>query len=141
MTYGGAAMRSLSLLPLLLILAVCCCAQSQPGRPIRAKIEGTELDRRMLLEKLNAHAQDHHLSFELAESDYDYRIVFSTGQGTTQTQWGELNSSVATADVFDPQETELFRFDRKGRGSDKRATDAVAKEIIKRILMLKKLKP
>jgi hypothetical protein len=112
---------------------------SQPGKPIRAKIEATELDRRMLLEKLNTHAQDHHLAFELADSDYDYRIIFSTGQGTTQTNWGELNSSMASADVFDPQGTELFRFDRKGRGSDKRAVDAAAKEIIKRILMLRKL--
>jgi hypothetical protein len=33
---------------------------------------------------LNTHDQDHYMRFELAESDYDYRIVFSTGQGTTQ---------------------------------------------------------
>ena len=38
----------------------------------------------MLLENLNTHDQDHYMRFELAEPDYDYRIVFSTGQGTTQ---------------------------------------------------------
>ena len=38
----------------------------------------------MLLENLNTHDQDHYVRFELGESDYDYRIVFSTGQGTTQ---------------------------------------------------------
>jgi hypothetical protein len=54
------------------------------GEGIRTKIEATELDRRMLLENLNTRDQDHYLRFELAESDYDYRIVFSTGRGTTQ---------------------------------------------------------
>ena len=133
-------MRKLAFLSLLLMLGVCYRAQSQqPTKAIRAKIEATELDRRMLLQKLNIHGQDHHMRFESAESDYDYRIIFSTGQGTTQTTYGELNSSLASADVFDPQETELFRFDRKGRGSDQRATDAVAKEIIKRIAILNKL--
>jgi hypothetical protein len=38
----------------------------------------------MLLENLNTHDQDHYMRFELAESDYDYPVVFSTGQGTTQ---------------------------------------------------------
>ena len=54
------------------------------SKGIWTKIEATELDRRMLLEKLNTHDQDHSLRFELAESDCDDRIVFSTGQGTTQ---------------------------------------------------------
>jgi hypothetical protein len=133
-------MRTLSFLSLLLALGVACYAQSQPTpKAIRTKIEATELDRRMLLEKLNTHGQGHHMRFELAESDFDYRIVFSTGQGTTQTTWGELNSSMASADVFDPQGTELFRFDRKGRGRDEQAANAVAKEIIKRILKLSSL--
>lgn len=133
--------RSLLFLSLLLGLGVACCAQGQAGsKPIRTKIEGTELDRRMLLEKLNAHGQDHHMRFEMAESDFDYRIAFTTGQGTTQTTWGELNSSIASADVFDPNGTELFRFERKGRGSDKGATNSVAKEIIKRILKLNSLR-
>jgi hypothetical protein len=38
----------------------------------------------IVLENLNTHEQDHYMRFELAESDYDCRIVFSTGQGTTQ---------------------------------------------------------
>ena len=52
------------------------------SKGIWTKIEVTELDRRMLLENLNTHDQDHYVRFESAESDYDYRIVFSTGQGT-----------------------------------------------------------
>jgi len=133
-------MKPFSVLLLLLVLGISCCAQSQPGsKAIRTKIEATELDRRMLLQRLNTHGQDHHMRFELADSDFDYRIVFSTGQGTTQTTWGELNSSTASADVFDPKGTELFRFERKGRGSDEGSANAVAKEIIKRMLKLSSL--
>jgi hypothetical protein len=133
-------MRALSLLSLLLVLGAPGPAQSQTvPKVIRAKIEGTELDRRMLLKDLKTHGLDHHMKFELAESDFDYRIVFSTGQGTTETTWGELNSSLASADVFDPNGTELFKFERKGRGRDEAATNAVAKEIIKRILKLNSL--
>lgn len=40
---------------------------------------------------------------------------------------------MAVADVYDAQGKELFKFDRKGRGTDKGATNAVAKEIIKRL--------
>jgi len=77
-------MRPLAFLSLLLVLGVSCYAQNHPRRKgIRTKIEATELDRRMLLEKLNTHDQDHYMRFELAESDYNYRIVFS-GHGTTQ---------------------------------------------------------
>jgi hypothetical protein len=80
------------------------------------------------------------MTFELVEADYDYRIVFATGQGTTQTTiWGSggsLNSSNASADVFDLKGTELFRFERKQRGTDEGATNAVAEEIIKRIRKL-----
>ena len=38
----------------------------------------------MLLENLNTYDQDHYMRSELAESDYDNRGIFSTGQGTTQ---------------------------------------------------------
>ena len=78
-------MRLLAFLSLLLVLGVSCYAQNpSASKGIWNKIEATELDRRMLLENQNTHDQDHYLRFELADSDYDYRIVFSTGQGTTQ---------------------------------------------------------
>ena len=78
-------MRPLAFLSLLLVLGVSCYAQNPlASKGIRTKIYATELDRRMLLENLNTHDQDHYVRFELGESDYDYRIVFSTGQGTTQ---------------------------------------------------------
>jgi hypothetical protein len=134
-------MKPISFLLLLLALGFPFQAQSQSApKATRTKIEGTELDRRMLFARLKTHGLDHHMNFELVESDFDYRIVFATGQGTTETTWGELNSSFASADVFDPAGTELFRFERKGRGRDEAASDAVAKEIIKRILKLNSLR-
>jgi hypothetical protein len=119
-----------------------CCAiavAKVPPKVLKVKIEGTELDRAMLLQKLNRNGADHRMKFELVEADYDYRIVFATGQGTTQTTYGEMNTSGASADVFDSNGTELFSFERKGRWTDKGATDEVAYEIIKRIRQLNKL--
>lgn len=56
-------------------------AESPPAqRTSKVKIEATELDRRMVLQKLNSHGADHGMKFEAAEADYDYRIVFTTGQ-------------------------------------------------------------
>jgi hypothetical protein len=80
--YQGSEMMPLACWSLLLVLGVSCYAQNlSASKGVPTTIEATELDRRMLLENLNTHDQDHCMRFELAESDYDYRIVFSTGQG------------------------------------------------------------
>jgi hypothetical protein len=69
----------------LLVLGLSCYGQNpSASKCIWTKIEATELDRRMLLELQYTHDQDHCMRFELAESDYDCRIVFSAGQVTTQ---------------------------------------------------------
>ena len=126
-------------------MSLCCAVAvaKVPPKVLKVKIEGTELDRIMLLWKLNVNGAYHRMTFELVEADYDYRIVFATGQGTTQItsrgSGGSINSSGASADVFDSKETELFRFERNQRWTDEGATDAVAREIIKRIRMLDKL--
>jgi hypothetical protein len=112
---------------------------------LKVKIEATELDRKMLLRKLNENGADakRKFAFVIADSDYDYRIVFATGQGTSQTStWGSggsFNTSGANADVFDGKGTELFRFQRNQRWTDEGACNAVAEEIIKRIRKLNKL--
>ena len=49
-----------------------------------------------------------------------------------------MNSSMASADVFDNANAELFKFNRQGRASDKGAANAVAVEILKRIIVLEK---
>src|SRR5690348_7449408 len=65
----------------------------------KVKVEATELDRRMLLDKLNEHGAEHGLRFDLADSDYDYRIVFSTGQHAVPLfvggSGGDMNASMA----------------------------------------------
>jgi hypothetical protein len=116
-----------------------CLAQSKAQVTVlKVRIEAPELDKRMLLDRMESHAADRGLKFESVDQDFDYRIVFATGQhAVTLLGWGSggsVNASLAAADVYDAKGKELFKFDRKGRGSDKGATNAVAKEIIKRLL-------
>ena len=105
-------------------------------QPLKVKIESTDLDRKTLVEKLNDHGASRHLKFELADQDFDYRIVFGTGQGPVITTYGSINSSGAVTQVFDAKGSELFEFKREGRWTDNGATNAAAKEIIKRLLKL-----
>ena len=123
----------------LTVILLCPCVVSNAGsqtvnsRTLKVTIEATELDRKMLLEKLNTHGADHKLQFVLSEKDFDYRIVFGTGQRGYQTAYGEMNSSGSNVQVFDSKGVELFEFNRAGRFTDSGATNAAAKEIIKRL--------
>ena len=113
-------------------------AQSQQITTLKVKIEAPELDKSIFIKKLNEHGADHNLRFEVAETDYSYRIVFATRQDKNDVfLWGSgggMNTSAAGADVFDPAGKELFKFVRNNRGTDAGATNAVAKEVIKRLL-------
>jgi hypothetical protein len=125
-------------------MSICCSAAQSPPTVLKVKIEATELDRKMLLSKLNKNGKDRDqvrngMKFELVDADYDYRIVFATNQGTALAKGSSMNSSGASADVFDGKGTELFRFERNERRTDEGASNAVAEEIIKRILKLNKL--
>jgi hypothetical protein len=112
-------------------------ASAQKSRqPLKVKIEATALDRQMIIEKLNSHGEGHHLKFELSDGEFDYRIVFSTSQTPTNTAYGAVNSSTAMTSLFDSKGSELFEFKREGRWTDSGATNAAAKEIIKRLLKL-----
>ena len=111
--------------------------QNPNTQPIKITIEATELDKQMLLEKLNAHGADHKLKFVLSDKDFDYRIVFGTGHGGYQTAYGQINSSGSNVHVFDSKGTELFSFNRAGRATDSGPTNAAAKEIIKRLQKLR----
>jgi len=117
------------------------CAAAAQNKPapttIRVKIEATAGDSRMLLEKLNAAGADDNLKFELADQGFHYRIVFSTISGTTSPTQRQVNASGATAKVLDPQGVELFDLTRQARFTGEGATNAVAKEMIKRLLKLK----
>ncbi len=68
-----------------------CCASAVAKRPekvLKVKIEATALDRKMLLRHLNEDGADRRMRFEVVEGDCDYRIVFATGQSTTQATCG-----------------------------------------------------
>jgi hypothetical protein len=120
-------------LGLLLALAPFCLAQSKSqATEVKVKIEATELDRKMLLEKLNANGAGHQLKFLAADQDFDYRIVSGTAQGPVNTTYGAVNASATSTSVFDSKGAELFEFKREGRWTDSGATNAAAKEIIKR---------
>jgi hypothetical protein len=52
------------------------------------------------------------------------------------TTYGDINASLGSTSVYDSQGKEMFEFKREGRWTDSGATNAVAKEIIKRLLKL-----
>jgi hypothetical protein len=122
---------------LLFLLAIAAAplgsAQNPLGSNLKVKVEATELDQQTLLARLNANGAAHHLKFVLAEQGYDYRITF----GTEQKPVSGINASAATTAVYDGGGKELFEFKREGRWTDSGATNATAKEIIKRLLKLK----
>ena len=134
---------------LCLLIAACtygfaqkASADAPAAEIVKVKIDGPELDRRMLLERLNAHGPDHKMKFELVDEEFTYRIVFETDQETALSGgWrhgggGTYNTSSANADVYDARGNELFKFNRRLRARDSGATNAVAKEIIRRLRKL-----
>jgi hypothetical protein len=129
---------------LVLVGVLCSSTIAQAQETVKVKIEGTELDRQELVRKLNEHAADHRMRFELADEGFAYRIVFETGQrqngALAAMGAGAINYSHAQVSVFDVSGNELFRFDRANRYTDSGATNAAAKEIIKRMLKLRSLK-
>ena len=108
---------------------------------VKVKIEASEMDRRLLLEKLNDHGAEHGMKFVLDAKEFSYRIQFAVEQGkawnTGVGSGGSYNTSEAKATVYDNKDEELFSFSRAQRRTDSGATNAVAKEIIKRMLKLK----
>jgi len=140
-------MKAVSLM-LTLLFSVSAFAQSeqeQPKavKPVAVNIEASEYDRRLLLEKLNDHGRGEGMRFEQTDKNFSYRIVFKVEQGTkiqvNEGTGGTRNVSSASATVFDAKGGELFSFKRAGRMTDGGATNAAAKEIIKRILKLQSL--
>jgi len=119
-----------------LLVAIVFCSslafgQSKPIAEMKVKIEAPESDKLLLLDKLNERGADHHMRFTSVQDGFEYRIVFGTLQPSIP-WWG--NTSAAGVSVYDPRGTELFRFSRSNRMTDTGATNAAAKEIIKRLL-------
>jgi hypothetical protein len=133
-------MLTLALLVLAFPASAPAKAATEP-QTVKVKIEASEMDRRMLLEKLNEHGAEHQMKFVLDDKDFSYRISFTVEQGkgwnTGAGSGGSYNTSEAKATVYDSKDGELFSFKRAQRRTDSGATNAAAKEIIKRMLKLK----
>ncbi|HLK03023.1 MAG TPA: hypothetical protein VKT53_01180 [Candidatus Acidoferrum sp.] len=133
-------MLALALLVLAFPANVPAKAAVEP-ETVKVKIEASEMDRRLLLQKLNEHGAEHGMKFVLDEKEFNYRIEFATEQGHAWNagagSGGSYNTSEAKATVYDEKDGELFHFSRAQRRTDTGATNAVAKEIIKRMLKLK----
>ncbi|HVB32772.1 MAG TPA: hypothetical protein VNJ52_00150 [Patescibacteria group bacterium] len=129
---------------LLALAMVPAIAHAKPPlETVKLKVEATELDRDMLLQKLNEHGKGNHLRFVSADKGFQYRIVFDTAQRRNTLLGvmgaGAVNYSGAGVTVYDAKGTDLFHFERANRYTDSGATNAAAKEIIKRLLRLRKL--
>ena len=141
-------MRRSSLFPFVVltmvvpVLTLLCLAQHIPaGTAIKVKIEANQWDKDLLLKKLNDHGADHGMKFEAADSGYEYRIVFATGQNKNTLLGlagaGAVNYSKAGVTAYDVSGNELFSFERANRYTDSGAANAAAKEIIKRLRQLR----
>jgi hypothetical protein len=130
-------MRKLGFAVLLLTISPCV-AHGGGVTTIKVRIDAPELDKALLLDKLNSHGADHHLRFEKADQGFDYRIEFDTFQhrntAATLAGAGAVHFSGAEAKVYDSRGNLLFDFTRETRYTDAGAANATAKEIIKRLL-------
>jgi hypothetical protein len=111
-------------------------ARKQP-QEIRVRVEASAWYQTLLLEKLNDSGRLHGLHFDEADQNYDYRIAFGTGQDPVAAQYGQMNDTSGSAAVFDAHGAEMFEFNREGRFSDAGVTNAIAKEIVKRLLKIR----
>jgi hypothetical protein len=124
------------------MLTLPCFGQQSPAAvTIKVKIEANQWDSGLILKKLNDHGADHGMKFELADEGYEYRITFATGQHKNTLLGlagaGAVNYSKAGVTAYDVKGNELFNFERENRYTDSGATNAAAKEIIKRLRKLR----
>jgi hypothetical protein len=123
---------------LVLLIFSCGFAQFAMGQQVvRVRIDAKELDRALLFQKLNEHGADHHMKFELAKENFEYRIAYGTGQAAGFAPYGPVVATASVTRVFDAKGAELFNFNRDGRKTDAGAANATAKEIIKRLRVLR----
>jgi hypothetical protein len=135
---------------LLFLLVVPCLSQDHSTiSATKVRIEAPELDKSLLLDKLNQNGLDRdwlgrlrpRLKFQKADEGFDYRIEFNVFQHQNTgaaVATGVLNFSGAEAKVYDNQGNLLFEFTRETRFTDTGAANAVAEEIVKRLLLWQK---
>lgn len=125
-------MKTLCFFLLFLVPSICVAQSSSALLTFKLQFEASADYRQKLLERLNAQGKAHLLRFTPVNDDFDFRIVFETGQGS----FNIVNVRASDSVVFDSEGHELFEVKRRARWTDSGATNAAAKEIIKRLLRL-----
>ena len=132
----------IALLSFILFVSAGLSFAQKATETLKVKIEANEWDSNLLLKKLNDHGAGHGLKFEAVEQGYEYRITFATGQRKNTllalAGAGAVNYSEAGVAAYDANGNELFKFVRANRYTDSGAANAAAKEIIKRLVKLRK---
>ena len=122
------------LMGILLCLLFSPIAQAKnPPVEVKVRVEASAWAKSLLLEKMNESGRLHGLHFDESDQDFAYRVVFGTSQDPTAGQYGQMNDITGSASVYDAQGNEMFDFTREGRFTASGVTNAVAKEIVKRL--------
>jgi len=122
---------------LVLVIFSCAFAPFAMGQQTwRVRVDAKDLDRGLLISKLQEHGANNHIKVTIANENYDFRVAYGTGGFTP---YGAAGASASVTKVFDGNGTQLFEFTRDGRKTDVGAANATAKEIIKRLKKLRGL--
>jgi hypothetical protein len=120
---------------LVVLIFSCAFAQLAVGQQTwRVRVDAKDLDRGLLISKLQEHGANNHIKIAIANENYDYRVAYGTGGFSP---YGPAPATASVTKVFDGKGTELFEFTRDGRKTDVGAANATAKEIIKRLRRLR----
>ena len=124
---------------ILIGLTFSAAAQARRApQEIKIKVEASSAwEQSLLLEKMNESGRLHGLHFDESEEDYEYRVVYGTAVDPAAVQYGQINATVGTVTVFDAQGHEMFDFQREDRVTEAGVTNAVAKEIVKRLQVIR----
>jgi hypothetical protein len=120
---------------LVLLIFICGFAPFAMGQQTwRIRVDAKDLDRGLLIQKLNERGADHHIKIEFVNENFDYRSAYGTGGFSP---YGPAPATASVTKVFDASGAELFEFTRNGRKTDEGAANATAKEIIKRLMKMR----
>lgn len=121
-----------------IFLAVLMLSGSLLAADIKVKIEGDLNDSMQLLQSLNEAGKGHDLHYKLVDSDFDYRIATYSEPFKAYGLIASNGAANASAAILTKDCKLLFIVSRNGRGTQKGALNAVAKEIDKRLLQYMK---
>ena len=102
----------------------------QSEREVKVHIEGKEVDAGELLQQLNARGAKKHLKFVETKEGFDYKMKVETVATGYLGQAGFVGANVV---VENNKGESLFFYRGPGRFTGKRALDAAAQEIIKKL--------